>query len=211
MAIADRAAAFLGRMGAAVPPSVSAAAGNSLQQMRSVARHATQSASGFLGQVGTTVGQAVAGSPGGEIIATAQPRYRAGKGGSYVPDAGRTGVPYVGALSSTLPTSGMLGAVGMKDAAARMQTAMQNPANAQAVGAGVVGLGAAGLGIAGSAIMSRKKGGRKAGEDLGRQLGVQMPSSNFSLSDPAFQTGVKAGVLIGANAGKGPMQATLMS
>lgn len=130
MAIRDKAAAFLGQLGAQVGPA--------------------------LGQIGSAVGTAVAGNPGLAQMAVTP---------SGV--AHRVDIP---------PTTGLLGAVGLPQAAHSVQYHMQKPQVAQAVGAGVVGAGALGLGAAGAALSRRgKEKPRMAGRDLGAQLGVQMP------------------------------------
>ena len=109
-----------------------------------------------LGQIGSAVGTAVAGVPGKAQMAQ-------GPFGHY-----REVIP---------PTHGLLGAMGLPQAAQNVQVQMLNPQVARSVGAGVVGAGALGLGAAGAAIArgNKKKKARLAGEDLGAQLGVQMP------------------------------------
>ena len=130
MAIRDKAAAFLGQLGAQVGPT--------------------------LGQIGSTVGTAVAGTPGKAKAAI---------------DAYGVAAKFI-----EPPTTGLLGAVGLPQLAQRLQYNLQDPMIAKAIGAGVVGAGALGLGAAGAAISRRgKEKPRMAGRDLGAQLGVQMP------------------------------------
>jgi hypothetical protein len=109
-----------------------------------------------LGQIGSAVGTAVAGVPG-------KAQMSQGPFGHY-----REVIP---------PTHGLLGAMGLPQTAQNVQVQMLNPQVAQNVGAGVVGAGALGLGAAGAAIArgNKKRKARLAGQDLGAQLGVQMP------------------------------------
>jgi hypothetical protein len=110
-----------------------------------------------LGQIGSAVGTAVAGVPGKSQMAQD---------------------PWGGHHRQVIPsTQGLLGAIGMPQAAQNVQVQMLNPQVAQAVGAGVVGAGALGLGAAGAVIArgNKKRKERLAGQNLGAQLGVQMP------------------------------------
>lgn len=198
MAITDKVAAYLSQVGTTIAPALKEAAANSMQQMRAVAVNTGQSATKFMSAAqpslvatGNTVNQTLtatgnaltsmlAGSPGGQLTSVVQPRYRKGSGGAYVPDTSRGGVPYTAALASQLPTTGMLGAMGMPQAALNMQTAMANPNAARALGAGAIGagiLGAGALGVAAANQMRKKEKERMAGQDLGAQLGVQMPAA----------------------------------
>lgn len=147
MTIADRAAAFLNQ----VAPVVKNAAGNSMSQMQTFVKQAQQPAAQFLGQVGSATGAMLAGNP-----------VTVGFGGP-----GPTAV-----AGRAINPGGILGAVGMKDTAAKVQAAMQDPRTTQMVGAGILGAGALGIGAAGAAVMNKK---RKAGQYLGAQLGVSMP------------------------------------
>ena len=109
-----------------------------------------------LGQIGSAVGTAVAGVPGKAQMAQSSFGHH------------REIIP---------PTYGLLGAMGLPQAAQNVQVQMLNPQVAQNVGAGVLGAGALGLGATGAAIAygRKKKKERVAGQNLGSQLGVQMP------------------------------------
>lgn len=126
-------------------PVVKEAAGNSMSQMRTFVKQAQQPTAQFLGQVGTATGSMLSGTP--------------------------TPTTYQGGINP----GGLLGAVGMKGAASQLQAAMQNPQTAQMLGAGVLGAGVLGLGAAGVAAAMANRRGRKAGQNLGAQLGVNMP------------------------------------
>lgn len=111
-----------------------------------------------LQNIGSTAGRAVAGTPEGRIF-----------------NVDPSGVNTVGAVP---PTHGMLGAVGMPGMAERVQTGMMNPQVARSVGAGVLGTAAAGA-VAAGVVANRARKARKArmaGQNLGAQLGVGMPS-----------------------------------
>lgn len=142
--VSDRATEFLSR----VSPVIQDAAGNSVSQMSAAARHAQQTAGSFFEQVGTATGAALSGTP------TPTTYY------------GKTNVV---ASQGGITPGGILGSVGLKDAASKVQAAYQDPRIAQMIGAGVIGTGALGLGLAGasavSAITNRQKN-RMAGEKL---------------------------------------------
>jgi hypothetical protein len=110
-----------------------------------------------LGQIGTATGALLSGMPA--------PTTYYGKTNVVASEGG-------------INPGGLLGAVGMKGAAANLQAAYQDPRVAQMIGAGVVGAGA--LGAAGAGVMAHRavKGhkARMAGQNLGAQLGVGMPS-----------------------------------
>lgn len=190
MAIADRTAAFLGSIGAAVPPSVSAAASNSFQQMKAVARHAGAA----LGQVGTATGTMLAGKPTAQVKSYMVPNVYQNKAtGQYVQYKGTTkgkpaavAAPYMSiprynptvgpAAPGSINTLGGMLNQNFPQVAAPIQRMMATPEGSQILGAGVVGASALGLGLTGAAIMNSRKKDRMAGEELGNQLGVQMPS-----------------------------------
>ena len=90
-----------------------------------------------LGQIGSTVGTAVAGTPGTRQIA-------------IDPEG-------VGQVFTTLPTYGLLGRMGLPQVANRVQYEMTNPLIAQAVGAGSLGAGAIATGLAVKTAVNRAK------------------------------------------------------
>ena len=147
MAIRDKAAAFLKEI---IP------AGNPISTFNPVMQTVGSQVGPTIDKIGSMLGTAVAGNPGLAQMAVTP---------SGV--AHRVDIP---------PTTGLLGAVGLPQAAHSVQYHMQKPQVARAVGAGVVGAGALGLGAAGAALLRKgKEKARMAGRDLGTQLGVQMP------------------------------------
>ena len=186
MAIADRAAAFLSQMRTAAAPAVqqmgnaAQQAGQSIAQTYSrvggqvrnqVANYAPMGQQA-LGQIGTAVGSALVGTPSQQQV-NVIPNFT-NQFGKVVQSSK---YPYAASVSSTLPTGGLLGTVGLNNPIpgtgyTGMQQLLAHPGVAQAVGAGVVGAGALGLT---AAAMQQKGKQRKAGEHLGAQLGVGMP------------------------------------
>lgn len=180
MGVADRAAAFLGSMRTAAGPVV--------QQMGAAAQRAGQSiaqtyqavggqvrnqlsnyapmGSQLLGQVGTSVGAALSGAP------TPTTYY------------GNTNVV---ASQGGINPGGLLGAIGMQNAASKLQAAYQDPRTAQMLGAGALGagvLGAGALGLAAVKAGKKSKEERMAGHNLGQQLGVNMPRVMYGIKIP---------------------------
>lgn len=156
MAIADRAAAFLSQMGAKLPEAVTTASGAALERMKASGSQMGQAAGQFLGNVGTATGAVLSGKP--------DPTTYYGKTNVVASPGG-------------INPGGLLGSVGMKGAAAKLQAAYQDPRTAQMIGAGVMGAGVLGIGaVAGvPAMQYRRNKMRMAGPALGTQLNALMP------------------------------------
>lgn len=152
MAIRAQVANFLSQVG----PAVKAAASNSVEQARTFAVHAGGAASNALQNLGTATGAALSGTP------TPTTYY------------GKTNVV---ASPGGINPGGVLGAVGMKGMASKLQAAYQDPRTAQMIGAGVLGGGALGLTAAAGIgyMQNQRRKDRIAGQKLGAQLGVAMP------------------------------------
>ena len=133
MGIADRVSAFMSTVGSNIPPVLSHAAGSSLQQMQAAARH-----------VGVTAGSLLAGTPGGQYQANIIGNNPLSAKGNPIKTGWNPGQqrPVVAGISQTLPTTGLMGMVGMGANAPGIQAQFQNPAVAQNVGMGIMGAGA---------------------------------------------------------------------
>jgi hypothetical protein len=193
MEIADKAAAFLSQ----VAPVVKDAANNSMSQMSAAMRHASGPVRGFVGQVGTQVGTVLAGKPAAEVTShqvpnmyqTVSEQYKQYVG-SKKGNPATVAAPYMSippynpavgpAEAGSINTLGGMLNQNFPRTASTVQRMMASPVGTQALGAGAIGAGVLGAGAAAAgaaAYMNNRKKKRMAGQDLGAQLGVGMPSA----------------------------------